>query len=268
MRVKAVKQALTFPDISISMIIENSQKGDDRMTLMQIFPALRELSFFSMAFRFFIACICGGVIGYARGLHQRPAGFRTHVLVCIGAASTMLMSQFCVEVLHVPGDALRVSAQVVSGIGFLGAGCIIHMGVNRTHTTGVTTAAGLWATGSMGLVVGCGYVECALLMCLIIFIVQVPMYRLDSSYVKLTTTVFAYVEMSPDFRLSEMIIALKENHLHLNAIDRFGTSGDDYCGYMLEIGLDERSLTGERVIEILRGIDKVQFAQRMEEARS
>ena len=238
------------------------------MTLMQIFPALRELSFFSMTLRFLVACICGGVIGYTRGLHQRPAGFRTHVLVCLGAASTMIMSQFCVEILNVPGDSLRVSAQVVSGIGFLGAGCIIHMGTNRTHTTGVTTAAGLWATGAMGLVAGSGYLECALLMCAIIFLVQVPMYRLDSSYVKLTTTVFAYVEIAPDFRLSELITALKAQQLHLNAIEEYGTRGDDYTGYMIEVGLENRALTPDRAVEIIRSIDKVQFAQRMEAARS
>lgn len=238
------------------------------MTLMQIFPALRELSFPSMALRFLVSCICGGVIGYTRGLHQRPAGFRTHVLVCLGAASTMIMSQFSVEILGVPGDTLRVAAQVISGIGFLGAGCIIHMGTNRTHTTGVTTAAGLWATGAMGLMAGAGYLEGALLMCVIIFLVEVPMYRLDSSYVKLTTTVFAYVEISSDFRLSEMITALKSQQLHLNAFEPYGTKGEDYTGYMIEVGLENRALTPDRAVEIIRSIDKVQFAQRMEEARS
>lgn len=235
---------------------------------MQIFPALRSLSFFSMALRFLTACFCGGVIGYARGLHQRPAGFRTHVLVCLGAASTVVMSQFSIQILGVPGDTMRVPAQVISGIGFLGAGCIIHMGTNRTHTTGVTTAAGLWATGAMGLMAGAGYLEGALLMCAIIFLVQVPMYRLDSSYVKLTTTVFAYVEMTPDFRLSELITALKDNELHLNAFEPYGTSGESYNGYMIEVGLENRALTPDRAVEIIRSIDKVQFAQRMEAARS
>ena len=238
------------------------------MTLMQVFPALRDLGFFSMALRFLTACFCGGVIGYARGLHQRPAGFRTHVLVCLGAASTVVMSQFSIQILGVPGDTMRVPAQVISGIGFLGAGCIIHMGTNRTHTTGVTTAAGLWATGAMGLMAGAGYLEGALLMCVIIFLVQVPMYRLDSSYVKLTTTVFAYVEMTPDFRLSELITALKENELHLNAFEPYGTSSTDYNGYLIEVGLENRSLTPDRAVEIIRMIDKVQFAQRMEQARS
>ena len=238
------------------------------MTLMQLFPALRSLSFLSMTLRFLTACFCGGVIGYARGLLQRPAGFRTHVLVCLGAASTVIMSQFCVDVLGAKGDVLRVPAQVISGIGFLGAGCIIHMGTNRKHTTGVTTAAGLWATGAMGLLAGIGYLECALLMCAIIFLVQVPMYRLDSSYVKLTTTVFAYVEMTPDFRLSELITSLKENQLHLNAFEPYGTRGEDYTGYMIEVGLENRALTPDRAVEIIRTIDKVQFAQRMEDARS
>ena len=238
------------------------------MTIMQAFPALRELSFWSMALRFLVACVCGGVIGYERGKHQRPAGFRTHVLVCLGAASTMLVSQYCAEILKVPGDALRIGAQVISGIGFLGVGCIIHMGVNRKHPTGITTAAGLWATAAMGLVAGSGYIECALLMCLIIFIVQVPLYRLDSNYVKLAKTVYVYVEMTPDFRLSELISQLDNNHLHLIAIDVFGTSGEDYRGYMIELRLEERSLTPERAVDILRNIDKVQFAQRMEDARS
>lgn len=238
------------------------------VTLMQLFPALRSLSFWSMALRFFVACLCGGVIGYTRGLHQRPAGFRTHVLVCLGAASTVIMSQFSIEILGVPGDTMRVPAQVISGIGFLGAGCIIHMGTNRTHTTGVTTAAGLWATGAMGLLAGSGYLECALLMCAIIFVVQVPMYRLDSSYVKLTTTVFAYVEMTPDFRLSALITSLKEHRLHLNAIEPYGTSGEDYCGYMIEVGLEDRTLSTDQAVEMIRGIENVQFAQRMEQARS
>ena len=158
------------------------------MTLMQFFPFLRGIGPLSVLVRFLTACLCGAVIGYSRGRQQRPAGFRTHVLVCLGAASTVIMSQFSVDVLGVPGDVLRIPAQVISGIGFLGAGSIIVTGRNHNHISGVTTAAGLWATGAMGLVSGAGFVECALLMCLIIYIVQVPLYRLDSRKVKLTHT--------------------------------------------------------------------------------
>ena len=238
------------------------------MTLMQLFPALRGLSFWSMALRFLAACVCGGVIGYTRGLHQRPAGFRTHVLVCLGAAATVIMSQFSIEILKVPGDTMRVPAQVISGIGFLGAGCIIHMGTNRTHTTGVTTAAGLWATGAMGLLCGAGYLECAALMCLIIYLVQVPMYVLDSSYVKLRRTLMAYLELDADFRLSEIITALKDRQLQLNAIEPFGTQDAQHAGYKIEVWLEDRSLTPEAALESIRSIEKVQFAQRLDEIRS
>ena len=232
------------------------------MTLMQVFPALRELSFFSMLLRFLTACICGGVIGYCRGIHQRPAGFRTHVLVSLGAASTMVMSQFCVQVLGTPGDSLRVSAQVISGIGFL------HMGSNRTHTTGVTTAAGLWATGGMGLLAGCGYFECAALMCLIMYLVQGPLYRLDSSYVKKAVTLVAYVEFDSAFRLSTIIKELNHCNLQLNAIDPFGTRDDKHVGYKMEVELQDRSMSLDQAMNFICSIEQIQFAQRLDEVRS
>ena len=238
------------------------------MTLMQAFPALRELSFWSMLLRFLTACICGGVIGFTRGMHQRPAGFRTHVLVSLGAASTVIMSQFSVEVLQIPGDGLRVAAQVISGIGFLGAGCIIHMGSNRTHTTGVTTAAGLWATCGMGLLAGCGYLECAVLMCLIMYIVQEPLYRLDSSYVKRAVTLVAYVEVDSDFRLSSIITELNQHHLQLIAIDPFGTKDKEHVGFKMEVALTDRMMSLEQAIECIRNIEQIQFAQQLDEARS
>ena len=243
-------------------------KGGLPVTLMQIFPALRELHFWSMALRFLTACVCGGVIGYTRGLHQRPAGFRTHVLVCLGGAATVIMSQFSIEILGVPGDTMRVPAQVISGIGFLGAGCIIHMGSNRTHTTGVTTAAGLWATGAMGLLSGAGYLECAILMCVIIYLVQGPMYHLDSSFVKLKLTLMAYVELDSSFRLSEIITALQEHQLQLSAIEPFGTKDADHVGYKIEVWLEDRSLTPDQALDFIRTIDQVQFAQRLDEIRS
>ena len=243
-------------------------RGAISITLMQIFPALKELSFFSMLLRFLTACICGGVIGYCRGIHQRPAGFRTHVLVCLGAASTVVMSQFCVQVLATPGDTLRIPAQVISGIGFLGAGCIIHMGSNRTHTTGVTTAAGLWATGGMGLLAGCGYLECAALMCLIMYLVQGPLYRLDSSYVKRAVTLMAYVEVDSNFRLSAIIRELNQHHLQLNAIDPFGTKDDAHVGYKMEVELKDRSMTLDEAMRCICEIQQIQFAQRLDEVRS
>ena len=235
------------------------------LTLMSAFPFLRELTPVTMLLRFLTACLCGGVVGYSRGRYHRPAGIRTHVLVCLGAASTVLMSQFCIEVLGVPGDTLRVPAQVISGIGFLGAGSIMK---NRNHVTGLTTAAGLWATAGMGLCAGSGYLECAILMCAIIYVALVPLYKLDAMHVKTAHALTVYVELSPDLRLSSLMKRLNEVGIHLISIDPFGSSGEDYCGYRLEVEMINRELVTDQVIADMDALDEVQFVQPMSERRS
>ena len=112
----------------------------------EIVEYLRDINLISMGLRFLLAAIGGGIIGMSRGRRQHAAGMRTHLLVCIGAASVMITSQFVVEELGLATDVLRMPAQVISGIGFLGAGSIIVTA--KKHVTGLTTAAGLWASAS------------------------------------------------------------------------------------------------------------------------
>lgn len=103
--------------------------------------------------RLVLAVILGGLIGLERAGTNHDAGLRTHVLVCLGSAIVMVVS----ENIFLDGytaDATRIGAQVVSGIGFLGAGCIL---INGNRIRGLTTAAGLWATASVGLGIGMGY---------------------------------------------------------------------------------------------------------------
>ena len=137
----------------------------------EIVEYLRDINLISMGLRFLLTAIGGGIIGMSRGRRQHAAGMRTHLLVCIGAASVMITSQFVVEELGLATDVLRMPAQVISGIGFLGAGSIIVTA--KKHVTGLTTAAGLWASACMGLAAGIGYYECAVAMCLLIYIVLV-----------------------------------------------------------------------------------------------
>jgi putative Mg2+ transporter-C (MgtC) family protein len=105
--------------------------------------------------RMVLAAALGGFIGYEREHLNRPAGFRTHILVCVGAALVMMTSQYLAY--RYPGDTIdlsRLGAQVISGIGFLGAGTIIRDGFN---VRGLTTAASLWAVSCVGIAVGSGY---------------------------------------------------------------------------------------------------------------
>ena len=152
---------------------------------------LHEVNLVSMLVRFAIALLGGGIIGMSRGKRQHAAGLRTHLLVCIGAASVMMTSLYQAQNLGVPGDAFRMPAQVVSGVGFLGAGSILVTG--KRHVTGLTTAAGLWASACMGLAAGAGFYEGALMMCVLIYVVLVSLNKLDSTHVKASRVMNVYV---------------------------------------------------------------------------
>ncbi len=107
-----------------------------------------------MTARIALACVLGGIIGYERESMNRPAGFRTHILVCVGSALVMMTGEFINRNFGGTTDPARLGAQVVSGIGFLGAGTILRAGFN---VRGLTTAASLWAVSCVGLACGIGF---------------------------------------------------------------------------------------------------------------
>jgi putative Mg2+ transporter-C (MgtC) family protein len=130
--------------------------------------------------RLVLALLLGGLIGLERERHERPAGFRTHILVSIGSALLMIISVRMVDYNYM-ADPGRIAAQVVSGIGFLGAGTIIRDGFS---VKGLTTAASLWTTAAIGLASGAGYYYIASLATVIVFITLFFFYLLESGIVK------------------------------------------------------------------------------------
>ena len=136
---------------------------------------LREMNVPSILVRLLIAMICGGMIGMERASKRRAAGFRTYMVVCMGATLAMLLNQYIDDMLvnvwqiSQTTDAARLGAQVINGIGFLGAGTIILTGTQQVK--GLTTAAGLWASACMGLAIGAGFYEAALIACVMIGLV-------------------------------------------------------------------------------------------------
>jgi putative Mg2+ transporter-C (MgtC) family protein len=100
------------------------------------------------------AAVCGAIIGVERELQDKPAGFRTNILICVGSAIYMLVGLLLVHEGNEMADASRIAAQVVTGIGFLGAGCIIQAG---RRVTGLTSAATIWVVAAIGLVAGAGF---------------------------------------------------------------------------------------------------------------
>ena len=125
-----------------------------------VFDGLRDVTVLSTTVRMVLAVLCGGIIGIEREYKRRPAGFRTHILICLGATMTTLTSQFLYLNMHYYTDMARLGAQVVAGMGFIGAGTIIV--TRRQRVKGLTTAAGLWASACMGLAIGAGFDACVL----------------------------------------------------------------------------------------------------------
>lgn len=130
--------------------------------------------------RLLMAVLLGGFIGYEREHTNRPAGFRTHILVCAGAALVMVTSEYMVRKYSIAAvDPARLGAQVISGIGFLGAGTIIRDGVN---VRGLTTAASLWAVSCVGLAVGSGFYLGAVVATILVFITLISLKKAERRF--------------------------------------------------------------------------------------
>ena len=134
---------------------------------------LREVTYLAVVLRIVTAFLLGGALGLERGLKQRPAGLRTHMLVCVGACMIMVTNQYIYQVFKT-GDPVRMGAQVVSGIGFLGAGMIF---VKGNAIQGLTTAAGVWATAGIGMAVGAGMYFVGITASLSLFLIQLILHK-------------------------------------------------------------------------------------------
>lgn len=135
------------------------------------------LSIENIVLRLFVAAILGGIIGYEREINERPAGFRTHILVSMGSCLMMLVSTDAY--LYLDGlsfDPQRIASQVVSGVSFIGAGTIM---VNKDRISGLTTAATIWVSAAMGLSIGIGYYTAALTTTLISIILLMLAGRVE-----------------------------------------------------------------------------------------
>ena len=130
--------------------------------------------------RILLATLLGGIIGMERSRHGRDAGLRTHIFICLGSAMTALIGIYCHDILGYNLDPLRISAQVVSGIGFLGAGTILVK--NSSKVTGLTTAAGMWATAAIGIATGVGFYEAAVLCAILCVLTAALFTRLEAKH--------------------------------------------------------------------------------------
>ena len=176
---------------------------------------LRELTYMAVGLRILAALIFGGIIGLEREMKNRPAGLRTYMLVCVGSCLIMMTNQYIFQA-TATGDPTRMSAQVVSGIGFLGAGTIVV--TQRNQIKGLTTAAGLWACAAVGLALGIGFYEAALIGGVAIYVVLTLLHRWDDR-MRMKGRVFdIYFELSKEYPLGNFMRAVRAMDLELSGI--------------------------------------------------
>lgn len=226
------------------------------MTWAGFVEYIHELNTLSIFLRMFLATLFGALLGMDRAKKHRPAGFRTHMLVCLGSAVVMLTNQFLIEQFG-GGDPARLGAQVISGIGFLGAGTIIV--TRRNQVLGLTTAAGLWADACIGLAIGIGFYSGAIIAALFIFFIIVVMSGAGESFQKFSKYMQVYVEFTSPENLSSLLSFSAQNGIIINAVEIVeARHKDESLAAMINMKFQER-VDHEMVIERLRDVEGINF---------
>jgi len=183
---------------------------------MEVLSNLRELNPASIVFRVFLAIIIGGIVGLERGKKNRPAGFRTYILVCVGATLVMMTNQY-IYATYQTSDPARLGAQVISGIGFLGAGTIILTGKNQIK--GLTTAASLWTAACSGLAIGIGFYEGAIMGGFAIVFTVSGLNKFDKWLHSRSNYLEVYIEYNEAKNaFSDFLLYAKENQFDITNI--------------------------------------------------
>jgi len=171
------------------------------------------MTFLSVTARMLFAMFCGGLIGIEREYKRRPAGFRTHILICMGAAMTTLTSQYLYLCMGYYTDLARLGAQVIAGIGFIGAGTIIV--TKQQRVKGLTTAAGLWVAAIVGLTIGAGFFEGGFFVTLLVLSAELFFVKLEYRFLNSAHEKIYYMEYSDKECLETILSIFKENDIRV-----------------------------------------------------
>jgi len=209
--------------------------------------------------RLSLALLCGGILGFERERKKRPAGFRTYMLVCVGSALAMMTNQY-IAITFATTDVTRMGAQVISGIGFLGAGTIIVTGRNRVK--GLTTAAGLWATACVGLSIGIGYYSGAIIGCFMIFVIMAVLYILDERVITRTKVIDLYIEFRQLSDIGAFIAYIKEKDMKIRdlEISRSNVVSETGIAVLLTLRLKNK-LPLTEIIQMLSTVNGVIYVE-------
>ena len=224
-----------------------------------IIDFLHDLNIITVILRLVLAMVFGAVIGLERGKQGRAAGMRTHILVCLGACLATMIGFYATRNLGTGGDPLRVAAQVISGIGFLGVGSILIKG--RFQITGLTTAAGLWCVAAIGLSLGTGFYTGAITTFILAVLTVTVVHKIEYTFNKRHRRFGMYVEIRSDEFIRQCIDTLsslyKITDVQVTA-PRSGISGN--VGIEANIHNNDLSTTPNEISKKLEELSYVVFA--------
>ncbi len=230
--------------------------------MLKCFDFARDMTLLAVTVRMVMAVLCGGVIGIEREFKRRPAGFRTHILICLGAAIAMLTNLYLYKVMHMFTDVGRLGAQVIAGIGFIGAGTIIV--TKRQRVKGLTTAAGLWTAAIIGLVCGAGYIECALFATAMVLVAELLLVKIEYRFARTVNDVNLYIEYKYSDDIEAIIRLVRDMRINMNGLEITRIAGENdshrYCA-VLTVQTNKKKLDEE----LMKAIAKIDNVQSIEE---
>lgn len=222
--------------------------------MLPLFSSLRDFTLLSVAFRMILAVTCGGLVGLERTYRRRPAGMRTHMLICLGASMTTMTSQYLLLYMNYYTDMARMGAQVVAGIGFIGAGTIIV--TRHQKVKGLTTAAGLWTCAIVGLAFGAGFYEGGLIVVLCVLMAELFFSHFERLILRSSPEVNLYIHYVGMAAMERLLLYLRENHIKVLSmqIARQKEIGDRFPTAIVLLRLNKKI----RRADLLHGLRQVE----------
>ena len=230
--------------------------------MLECLNFLRQPDLLGMTVRVLLALLCGGLIGIERAGKRRPAGFRTHILICLGAAMTTATSQYMYLVMHYPISMSRMGAQVIAGVSFIGAGAIIMTKWQRVR--GLTTAAGLWVAAIVGLCCGAGFYEGAAYTTFLVLVAEVFFSKLEFRLLRDIREVNVYVEYTRTACLEEIVTRCHWMGAKIVDLEVTRKNGQDSVSCAVLSLLSQQGMEKE---EILRELSHLEGVQAVAEAQ-
>ncbi len=225
--------------------------------MLSIFDPFRDLTMTSIALRLVLAVFCSGIVGLERALKRRPAGFRTHILICLGAAMTTMTSQYLFLVQGYFTDIARLGAQVVAGISFIGAGTI--MVTRQQRIKGLTTAAGLWASAIVGLAFGAGFLEGGLIVTVLIIIAEMLFSKLEFYLLDTAPELNLLIEYDEKDTLDEILLLLQKNQIKIQdmQVTRSARTKKHNASVIFSLRFERKHAKADDIIKEISSMDGI-----------